>query len=73
MALIEGDDYYLENGCYVFTARYLLARGRCCGSGCRHCPYRDQPASRQPQPDISTHAYGQPAYAVNWVSRHGSK
>ncbi|MBA3442570.1 MAG: hypothetical protein H0T92_22160 [Pyrinomonadaceae bacterium] len=23
----------------VFTARYHLARGYCCGSCCRHCPY----------------------------------
>ncbi|OYT71548.1 MAG: hypothetical protein CFK52_07905 [Chloracidobacterium sp. CP2_5A] len=40
MALIEGRDYYVERGRYVFTARYLLNRGHCCGAGCRHCPYR---------------------------------
>lgn len=39
-ALVEGEDYYLENGNLVFTAKYLLSRGYCCGSGCRHCPYR---------------------------------
>ena len=38
--LIPGRDYYLENGYMVFTEYYLLQRGRCCGSGCRHCPYR---------------------------------
>lgn len=37
--LIEGEDYYLENGYWVFTAEYLLRRGYCCRSGCRHCPY----------------------------------
>jgi Family of unknown function (DUF5522) len=37
--LVEGEDYYLENGKYVFTAHYLLKRGYCCESGCRHCPY----------------------------------
>jgi hypothetical protein len=37
--LVEGEDYYLENGFYVFTARFLRRRGYCCGSGCRHCPY----------------------------------
>ena len=26
-------------GWYVFTAATLAARGRCCGNGCRHCPY----------------------------------
>lgn len=37
--LVEGEDYYLENGNWVFTAKYLLRRGYCCRSGCRHCPY----------------------------------
>ncbi|WP_350208759.1 DUF5522 domain-containing protein [Botrimarina sp.] len=37
--LVAGVDYTVEAGRVVFTARFLLARGRCCGSGCRHCPY----------------------------------
>jgi len=37
--LIEGVDYYWENGYMVFTAIYLKRRGFCCRSGCRHCPY----------------------------------
>ena len=37
--LIEGVDYYMENGFMVFTAHYLCNRGYCCESGCRHCPY----------------------------------
>lgn len=37
--LKEGVDYYLENGLFVFTAAFLLKRGYCCESGCRHCPY----------------------------------
>jgi hypothetical protein len=37
--LVEGEDYYLENGYLVFTEAYHLGRGHCCGSGCRHCPY----------------------------------
>ena len=37
--LVEGEDYYVENGLYVFTASYLKRRGHCCDSGCRHCPY----------------------------------
>jgi hypothetical protein len=37
--LVEGIDYYMENGFMVFTAHYLLNRGYCCESGCRHCPY----------------------------------
>ncbi len=38
-SLIEGHDYYMEDGLFVLTAGYLLRRGYCCGSGCRHCPY----------------------------------
>lgn len=37
--LIEGQHYYFENGLLVFTEKYHLARGDCCGSGCRHCPF----------------------------------
>ena len=37
--LVEGIDYYVENGFIVFTAQYLRNRGYCCESGCRHCPY----------------------------------
>jgi len=39
--LIEGLDYYSEGAAIVFTARYLLMRGYCCESGCRHCPYTE--------------------------------
>jgi uncharacterized protein DUF5522 len=44
--LIEGVDYYVENGLWVFTEQYLRERGYCCTSGCRHCPYgfvREEP------------------------------
>jgi len=37
--LVEGIDYYTEDGRWVFTEKYLRDRGHCCGSGCRHCPY----------------------------------
>lgn len=33
-------DFYVENGLYVFTEAYHLKRGKCCKSGCRHCPYK---------------------------------
>lgn len=38
--LQEGVDYYIENGLFVFTGEFLLQRGYCCESGCRHCPYQ---------------------------------
>jgi len=37
--LVEGVDYYVEDGFMVFTEVYLQRRGFCCRSGCRHCPY----------------------------------
>jgi hypothetical protein len=43
--LLEGRDYYLENGLYVFTEHYLRQRGFCCTSSCRHCPYGFSPSS----------------------------
>jgi len=46
--LIQGEDYYIEDGKYVFTSVYHLKRGTCCGSGCRHCPYpatKDDPSN----------------------------
>ncbi len=37
--LVENEDYYLDHGLMVLTARYHLRRGYCCEQGCRHCPY----------------------------------
>lgn len=28
-----------ETGLFVITAQTHAERGRCCGNGCRHCPY----------------------------------
>ncbi len=36
---LQPDDFYVDNGLCVFTERFHLRRGACCGSGCRHCPY----------------------------------
>ena len=55
MSLIEGKDYYIEKGKYVFTAEYLNKRGYCCDCGCRHCPYKkndaEKPLKSLPQKD----------------------
>lgn len=37
--LVEGEDYYTEDGLMVLTAGFLEKRGYCCRNGCRHCPY----------------------------------
>jgi hypothetical protein len=44
-ALEAGEDGYLDpaTGLWCFTAGYLWERGACCDSGCRHCPYLNQP------------------------------
>lgn len=41
--LVENEDYYLDHGLMVLTARYHLRRGYCCEQGCRHCPYAEEP------------------------------
>ncbi len=40
-ALDKGEFSYIDpvTGFYVFTAAAHVARGNCCESGCRHCPY----------------------------------
>lgn len=41
VAVAEGRPSYQDprTGLVVLTAAYHLARGQCCESGCRHCPY----------------------------------
>ena len=40
-ACSRGDESYVdpESEHTVFTEIYHTARGHCCDSGCRHCPY----------------------------------
>lgn len=50
--LVEGRDYTIENGKFIFTAYYLSKRGYCCFSErqtnssnqnvkkCKNCPYK---------------------------------
>lgn len=40
-AVAAGEARYPDplTGYWVFTAAYLVARGSCCDTGCRHCPY----------------------------------
>jgi hypothetical protein len=45
-ATARGEETYVDpvTGYFVLTEATLRARGACCGSGCRHCPY---PAAEQ--------------------------
>ncbi|MCA9574624.1 MAG: DUF5522 domain-containing protein [Polyangiales bacterium] len=49
----RGERGYMDprSGLFVMTAGSLAARGTCCGSGCRHCPYpaEEQAASGRPR------------------------
>lgn len=46
--LIEGTDYYIENGKWVFTAHFLSKRGYCCLNNCKYCPYKSMNANVKP-------------------------
>ena len=43
-AVRKGEKTYIDpsTGYTVFTQLAMLERGKCCGSGCRHCPYDHQ-------------------------------
>ncbi|MDQ3239056.1 MAG: DUF5522 domain-containing protein [bacterium] len=36
---VEPDYVIDDNGNYVFTKKYHLRRGYCCGCSCLNCPY----------------------------------
>lgn len=39
-----------DTGLTVFTSLALTLQGRCCGSGCRHCPYDEEEQRRGGRP-----------------------
>jgi hypothetical protein len=41
--LVENEDYWMDHGLLILTARHHLRRGYCCEQGCRHCPYAASP------------------------------
>ncbi len=51
-AIRNGEATYEDpaTGLRVMTAATLRARGRCCGSGCRHCPYPAEEQRRAGRP-----------------------
>ena len=51
-AVAAGTPTYLDpdTGFVVFTGVALAARGYCCGSGCRHCPYDHDEQRRAGRP-----------------------
>jgi hypothetical protein len=65
-AVEKGQKQYTdpESGYTVFTQLFMMERGWCCGSGCRHCPYGHQnlPNERKGsvKPPITVPGYGCP-------------
>ncbi len=53
--IVEGVDYDLEDGKFVFRAEYHLKRGYCCNSKCRNCPYGNAPGKQPELPRIQIH------------------
>jgi Family of unknown function (DUF5522) len=51
-AVLIGAPAYVdpETGYTVLTEPTLRARGECCGSGCRHCPYDPEEQLRAGRP-----------------------
>jgi len=47
MKLIEGIDYFYEGTKMVFSREFLLARGYCCNSKCKYCPYKEKNEAEQ--------------------------
>ena len=56
-ALARGEQGYLDprTGLFVMTSLALGAKGRCCGSGCRHCPYPADEQRRSGRPRLRAH------------------
>ncbi|MCO4745691.1 MAG: hypothetical protein KC912_12940 [Proteobacteria bacterium] len=56
VAVRDGQAGYLDpqSGLFVLTAAYLASRNRCCGSGCRHCPYPADVQERAGRPRSRT-------------------
>lgn len=53
-AVAAGQPGYIDpsTGLFVMTARYLEQRGKCCGSGCRHCPWPADEQRRAGRPTL---------------------
>jgi len=51
--LVEGVDYYFnERRLLVWTEAYLEKKGRCCYSGCFHCPYDKKLKNKKVDPEV---------------------
>lgn len=44
-------------GLYVMTSFFLASKERCCGSGCRHCPFDRAAQQAANRPDVPAWPY----------------
>eukprot|EP00744_Colponema_vietnamica_P016602 GILI01023291.1.p1 GENE.GILI01023291.1~~GILI01023291.1.p1 ORF type:complete len:422 (-),score=39.80 GILI01023291.1:82-1326(-) len=67
-SVLEGASTYTDpdSGYTVFCRKAHLDRGKCCGSGCRHCPYgwENVPAHRKPRPPTKLSDYSEAKVTV---------
>jgi len=51
-AVCDGEPSYEDpaTGATVLTSAFLASQERCCGSGCRHCPYDEDERRRAGRP-----------------------
>ena len=47
IAALRNGDAGAREAVMVFTERYHLARGDCCGSSCRHCPFNHMNVNKE--------------------------
>ena len=55
LAEATGQNGYIDpdTGYFVMAANYLRRQGKCCGRGCRHCPWPGQEQRRAGRTEIS--------------------
>ncbi|KAK6107371.1 Ribosomal protein L14p/L23e family protein [Brugia pahangi] len=58
-----------KKGFLVMTVSQHLLRGKCCGSGCRHCPYQHENAALQ----IKKSKVWNGAFYIHELSRHRTR
>jgi hypothetical protein len=63
--LVQGVDYYMEDGKFVFKTEYHLKRGFCCNAKCRHCPYGNAPGPQPHIPRVEIQITGLPGVRKN--------
>ena len=74
MKMVENEHfYYNEDGYIVFTEKYHLAKGNCCGNGCKHCPYQYSNVPEPKRSELLKQKQFQPGYNATQNSQASGK